>query len=281
VLAHRLIAGTLLATGIGAVLLADDHLAPVYPCLLAAAVLIGLVTTHELVGLLPAPHRPPRWLAWSGVLAVLLANWGPVAFPHLVPPGWSPVVAVFAAVVILAFLVELARYRVGGGATARLAHFVLVVAFLGLLPSFLLRLRWADPAWATLALTLTIFVPKVGDIGAYFTGRLLGRTPLAPVISPKKTREGFIGGLAASVATAIGLSFAGPVFRHGIPEAVAFGVVIGIASVLGDLAESMITRDVQAKDASRSIPGFGGLLDVMDSILFAAPVAYWWFVGFE
>jgi phosphatidate cytidylyltransferase len=173
----------------------------------------------------------------------------------------------------------MARYRVDNGSVPRLAHFVLVVAFLGLLPSFLIRLRWAVPE-SSLALTLTIFVPKVGDIGAYFTGKLLGRTPLSPEISSKKTWEGFIGGLAASVATAVGLSFVGPIFRHGILEAAAFGLVVGIAGVLGDLAESMIKREVGVKDASANIPGFGGLLDVMDSVLFAAPVAYWWFVGF-
>jgi phosphatidate cytidylyltransferase len=89
--------------------------------------------------------------------------------------------------------------------------------------------------------------------------------------------------MLGSIAVAVGLSFAVPsdtssVFHGGVWEAAAFGLVIGMAGVLGDLAESLIKRDCQTKDASKSIPGFGGLLDVVDSVLFAAPVAYLWFL---
>jgi phosphatidate cytidylyltransferase len=100
---------------------------------------------------------------------------------------------------------------------------------------------------------------------------------MTPILSPKKTWEGAAGGLLASVLVAVGLSFAGPLFRHGVGEAVAFGAVVCVAGVLGDLAESLVKRDCEAKDAANSIPGFGGLLDVIDSVLFAAPVAYLWF----
>src|SRR5262249_44540349 len=150
------------------------------------------------------------------------------------------------------------------------------VALLGLRGSCSARLRWL-PEHSGLILTLTIFVPKCGDIGAFFTGTFLGRHKMTPILSPKKTWEGFAGGLAASVLTAVGLSFAGPVFAGGIPEAAAFGVVVGVAGVLGELAESLIKRDGQSKDAAKSIPGFGGVLDVIDSVLFAAPVVYVWF----
>jgi phosphatidate cytidylyltransferase len=67
------------------------------------------------------------------------------------------------------------------------------------------------------------------------------------------------------------------VFRHGALEAIGFGLAVGLAGVLGDLAESLIKRDCQTKDASKDIPGFGGLLDVIDSVLFAAPVALLWY----
>ena len=100
---------------------------------------------------------------------------------------------------------------------------------------------------------------------------------MMPRLSPKKTWEGFAGGLAFAVATAVIAGQFVPVFRHGFVEAAAFGLVVGIAGVLGDLAESLIKRDGLSKDASKAVPGFGGVLDVIDSILFAGPVAYVWF----
>ena len=125
-----------------------------------------------------------------------------------------------------------------------------------------------------------IFVPKCCDIGTYFTGRYLGRHRMTPLLSPKKTWEGLAGGLVAAMATALLVGWLiVPLFRRGAGEAVLFGLVVGVAGVLGDLAESLIKRDCGAKDASQVVPGFGGVLDVVDSVLFAAPVAYWWLRG--
>lgn len=274
-----------MAAAAGGVLVGDSYLHPYYPFLFGLALLAGFLATHELVGLLPVSSRPPLALCTAGVVAVIAANWLQVVFfndpalAHLGPLSWGAVVFVFSNVVLTAFLIEMAAYREPGGSVARIASAVLVVAYLGLLPCFFVKLRWLPVEWSGLALTATIFVPKVGDIGAYFTGRLIGRRPFSPLLSPKKTWEGFIGGLVASVLTAVGLSFAGPLFRYGVGEAVAFGLAVGLAGVLGDLAESMVKRDCQTKDAARSIPGFGGVLDVIDSILFAGPVAYWWFTA--
>src|SRR5207248_2825262 len=189
------------------------------------------------------------------------------------------VLLVFVGVVAAGFLREMYLFREPGAAVPRLALLVLAVAYLGLFGSFLAQLRWIDPDpyRTSLILALTVFVPKGGDVGAFFTGTFLGRRKMTPVLSPKKTWEGFAGGLVVAALVAVGLSFAGDVFRRGIPEAVAFGLVVGVAGVLGDLAESLIKRDGQTKDAAASIPGFGGLLDVVDSVLFAAPVTYLWF----
>src|SRR5262249_3000017 len=163
----------------------------------------------------------------------------------------------------------------------RISLAVWITAYLGLLPCFLVQLRWlgaleANGRRGTAALALAIFVPKCCDIGAYFTGRWLGRHPLAPVLSPKKTWEGAIGGLAAAVLAAIGINSAGPVIPGGVLSTVGFGLALGSAGILGDLAESLIKRDCRRKDASQVVPGFGGVLDVIDSIVFAAPVAYCW-----
>ncbi|HVK15902.1 MAG TPA: phosphatidate cytidylyltransferase [Fimbriiglobus sp.] len=284
-LKHRLIAGSLMAVAAGGVLIGDSYLDPYYPFLFGLALLAGFLATHELVGLLPEPSRPPLALCAAGVVATLAANWLQILFfndpslARLGPLSWDAVVFAFTAVVLTAFLIEMATYREPGRSVARVASALLVVAYLGLLPCFFVKLRWLPPEWSGLALTATIFVPKVGDIGAYFTGRFLGRRPFSPLLSPKKTWEGFIGGMAASVLTAVGLSFAGPLFRYGVGEAVAFGLAVGLAGVLGDLAESLIKRDCLTKDAAKSIPGFGGVLDVIDSVLFAGPVAYLWFTA--
>src|SRR5262249_31722091 len=125
---------------------------------------------------------------------------------------------------------------------------------------------------------LAIFVPKVCDIGAYFTGRFLGRHKMAPVLSPKKTWEGAAGGLAAAIAISIALDRITDVSPlHGnLALEGGFGLSMGIMSMLGDLAESMIKRDCGQKDASQAVPGFGGILDVVDSVIFPAPLAYVW-----
>src|SRR5205823_11647324 len=92
----------------------------------------------------------------------------------------------------------------------------------------------------------------------------------------KKTWEGAAGGLVVAVLVALGLNSLGPVIHGGIPEVIVFGLSVGVMGMLGDLAESLIKRDCERKDASQIVPGFGGVLDVVDSIILAAPVAYLW-----
>jgi phosphatidate cytidylyltransferase len=211
---------------------------------------------------------------------VVLANWP----AHLWDWGepWRAVLYTFAAVVLAAFLLEMATFREPGQSVVRIALAVWTVAYLGLLPSFLAQLRWwpGDPdRRGAAALALTIFVPKFCDVGAYFTGRLLGRHRMSPVLSPKKTWEGLAGGLALSVLTAWALNRFLPTLPLSDLSAAGFGLAVGVAGVLGDLAESLVKRDCRQKDASQALPGYGGVLDVLDSILFAAPVAYWWLRG--
>jgi phosphatidate cytidylyltransferase len=124
-----------------------------------------------------------------------------------------------------------------------------------------------------------VFVPKCCDIGAYTVGRLLGRHRMTPVLSPKKTWEGAVGGVAAAILVAIGIDRLGPtpVLMKDYRWEVGFGLSVGIAGMLGDLAESLIKRDCQTKDASAVVPGFGGVLDVVDAIIFSAPASYVWF----
>lgn len=116
------------------------------------------------------------------------------------------------------------------------------------------------------------------DTAQYYTGRAFGRTPLAPSVSPKKTREGALGGL---VAGAVILPVLGHVWLPALSPFIlaVFGVGLAIVGIFGDLFESLIKRSVDVKDASSLIPGHGGMLDRIDALLFATPVFYvvlWW-----
>ncbi len=267
------------------VLMVDRSFAPWYPFLFLLVAVLSLVGAHEVRLLLDEERRPPAWLAFGGVAALVLANWLPHVAPGLPPSladSWRVIAGTFAFVVLSAFLREMAVYREPGHSTIRVALAVWLAAYLGLLTSFFVQLRWLPDAEGyegisrgTLALALAMFVPKFCDVGAYFTGRFLGRHKMTPVLSPKKTWEGFVGGMAASVATTLVVHNLGSVFGS-VASAVGFGLAVGVAGVLGDLAESLVKRDCQKKDASQVVPGFGGVLDVVDSIVFAAPVVYWW-----
>jgi phosphatidate cytidylyltransferase len=277
----RLWMGSLLIILVIGVLLFDPP--PWYPFLLLLAVFLAVAGSVELHYLIGAAHGLPLWLSSGPVLLVLLANWPAHLWPDLFGnDSWRLVLAALTAVVLVSFLVEMAVFcppshaaeapATIGRVVVRLSLLVWITVYLGLLPSFLIQLRWFSVA----ALALGVFVPKCCDIGAYFTGRLLGRHPMAPVLSPKKTWEGLIGGLLLSAAAAVAINRLLSVLPGSDAAAAAFGLVVGGAGVLGDLAESMIKRDCRCKDASQIMPGFGGVLDVIDSILFAAPLAYCW-----
>jgi phosphatidate cytidylyltransferase len=123
-----------------------------------------------------------------------------------------------------------------------------------------------------------IVVTKFSDMGAYVTGSLIGKHPLVPHISPKKTWEGFFGALAFSVGGALGMVALMPEQLAYLTQrdAVALGLVLGFAAIIGDLAESIIKRSCDAKDSGRFLPGIGGALDLIDSILFTAPLLFFY-----
>ncbi|NLB68574.1 MAG: phosphatidate cytidylyltransferase [Lentisphaerae bacterium] len=132
-----------------------------------------------------------------------------------------------------------------------------------------------------LALFLLILFVKISDIGAYVIGKNFGKRKLIPEISPKKTVEGLLGGYLFSISAGL-LCWIIAIFsdgkigamRYGIIDALALPIVLVTAGVLGDLSASLIKRSVAVKDASKIFPGMGGMLDVLDSLLFAAPVMF-------
>jgi phosphatidate cytidylyltransferase len=278
----RLWMGAVLVALVGAMLVADRP--PWFPFLFLLLLVFSLASCRELLHLLAPDPRPPAWLVSAALVLLAVANWLPhVPGParDLNPRPWFWVQGVFVGVVLAAFVAEMATFREPGGSVVRIALTVWVVSYLGLLPSFFAQLRWpasSAPDAGTVALALAVFVPKCGDIGAYFTGRFLGRHRMTPVLSPKKTWEGAAGGLVAAVLITVAIDRLGPepVLREVLLREVGFGLTVGVAGMVGDLAESLIKRDCRQKDASHAVPGFGGVLDVVDAVLFAAPVAYWW-----
>jgi len=134
-----------------------------------------------------------------------------------------------------------------------------------------------DPTghWYVLFLVL---VTKFSDMGAYLTGSLIGKHPLVPHISPKKTWEGFFGALAFSVGGGCGLVALMPKHLSFLNQthAVILGLILGFAAIVGDLAESLLKRSCGAKDSGKFLPGIGGALDLIDSILFTAPMMFFY-----
>lgn len=123
-----------------------------------------------------------------------------------------------------------------------------------------------------------LIVVKMTDIGAFFTGSLIGRHKLIPRVSPGKTWEGFFGGILLAAAASCGFCYLVEgrfgVISMDMTHAAVLGVVLAVAGVIGDLFESVIKRSADMKDSGTVIPGMGGVLDVIDSLLFGAPVLY-------
>jgi phosphatidate cytidylyltransferase len=289
VLRWRILLGAGLIAALAALMVLDHHWRTPGVWLLLLALAVGLGGAQEVVRLLStAGRRPLPSVIYGGTLAVIASNaaclfWRPVSESHALERLAWPFLA-YTAVVMAALVGEMRRYERPGGVMANAALAVLGVAYVGITLSFAVQLRLlGGPTDGIVALSALVIVVKMGDSGAYAVGRLIGRHKMAPVLSPGKTWEGAAG---AIVFACLGswLAF------HLLPKALAhvlaqrdwswlvFGLAVGVAGMIGDLAESLMKRDAGLKDSSTWMPGFGGVLDVLDSILFAAPVAYfcWW-----
>ena len=183
--------------------------------------------------------------------------------------------------VMLLAAVSRALRRQSQEAIVRMAGTLLATLYLGGLAWFLVALRVKHSfhqngtvrfEGSTAVILMILCVVKFTDIGAYFGGRAIGKHKLIRWLSPGKTWEGLACGLITAGVLAI--AFAPHVANLSAGKAFLFGVVIGGIGQLGDLLESMMKRDAEVKDSSQLIPGFGGILDVIDSPLLAAPFAY-------
>ena len=160
-----------------------------------------------------------------------------------------------------------------------MAH-LLLIRDLGLHPELVLQqedLTRRNQA-GVIYLFFFVLVVKGTDIGGYLLGKAIGKHKLCPHISPKKSWEGLFGGIVVSLGFAFGLRHLFPVLHNhlSIAMTIAFALVMCLLSLFGDLTKSIVKRRCQVKDSANLIPEFGGILDLVDSLILAAPVAYYW-----
>jgi phosphatidate cytidylyltransferase len=224
----------------------------------AGVILLGWVCLHEAFLMLEGAH-PVRLAGFLGLAGMLVAarQGGPDA-----------VLGAYVATVPVIFLVGLAQVRTGASGLA-VTVFALTWVALPLAHAVLLR----DTPHGGGIVAVVLVATFCGDTGAYFTGRAIGRRPLAPSISPNKTLEGLIGGAVAAILGAEAVAL----YQDWLSgwDALALGAAVAAAAPLGDLFESYVKRDRGVKDAGRLFGAHGGALDRLDAVLFAAVTGYY------
>ncbi len=210
---------------------------------------------------------------WIGLGIGLLI---PLSIYHEFEPtkGWE---LFFMLVAFLSLFILQLRRKDSSQAIVGISTALFGIFYVSWCFSFLIKLRFLsapmvpDGRWLV---ALVLLVTKGGDIGAYAVGSMFGRHTLIRRISPSKTWEGMCGGLLFSCAGAAVLS---PALPHvGLGQLLVLGLLLGLTGQLGDLSESLIKRDCQVKDSGRLLPGMGGVLDVLDSLLFTSPICYFY-----
>jgi phosphatidate cytidylyltransferase len=234
--------------------------------LFALLLVAGFIALHEF-WVMTRSLRPLALAGYAGtVCAFIGAQLGGV--------GWM--LGGFMATLALAFAVKgVAETR--QLTTVAIATTVLGAAWIGLGLGHLILLRDIPDHGRLAALTVVVTV-FASDTAAYFTGRLLGRHKLAPLTSPKKTWEGFVGGTIVAVLVPF-FAFYKEDFLS-IPRSLLLGVVIALAAPLGDLFESAFKRDMEVKDTGTLLAGHGGMLDRIDSHLFAVVASFYLLAAF-
>ena len=210
-----------------------------------------------------------------GTLGAMMVGTWPF-WRQMTDTAGTELLAVMAVVVMGVFAAQVSGYR-AADAIRRIGATLGGICYLGICSAVVLEIRMI---FGVAALILFLVSVKFADIGAYFTGTAIGRHKIAPSLSPGKSWEGLIGGLAlAAGAAVVFVALVEPLLaphdsaRLSLAAAAAFAVVVGLFGQGADMCESALKRDAGTKDAGQAVPGFGGVLDVIDSPLLAAPVA--------
>ena len=266
-------------------------------CLLAT--IAAAMAASELVAMLGnVTNRVNHNFVVAATVAMMLVTCAPVWWREYPTDcaigifGWG--LSGFVLAIVLSFAFEMFNYRTPIGGTGkgevfdRLGRCALVFAYVAMCFDFLVPHRFLDGGngFGILTLVTLIATVKLSDSFAYFAGKRFGTIKLAPQLSPGKTLQGSLGApIGGCLAAAICVFVVGPlIFGISVDKPwwwfLVYGILLTAAGMMGDLAESLIKRDCNTKDSSSWLPGLGGVLDILDSMVFAAPVSYFlWIVA--
>jgi phosphatidate cytidylyltransferase len=260
---QRIVVG-LLTTIVSLLVILFSHNPWVHPLFFAVIFLMIWGSLHEFENICRLKGVQPETktavvLSFFYLLALVFAPKTPVVF--LLPFGFL----VFSLITFF-----LRQFKRGSAPLMTLSLSLFGLLYLTLPLASLYQIAFLYPEMGPLWLLYLVVVVKLSDTVAYFVGSRMGKNKLAPYISPKKTVEGAIGGVIGSIIGSLGFHFFSPL-PLGFWESILLGILLGILAELGDLSESLIKREVAIKD-SNHLPGLGGILDMVDSLLFATPV---------
>ena len=278
---QRMISGPLILAAV----LAAGYWAPTMSiCVaLAAIACLALMEFYHLLDLAGIPSFRIMGAAFSVLL--IAVTWAAYSFHADFLAGEQELVIMFS--LVIAILVRQFPQKYNTQPLATMACTLLGFLYVPFLFNYFTKLAfswepvgWLEPVGATgrLLVFYLIAVVKFTDIGAFVVGSRWGRHKLIPRISPGKTWEGFFGGILAGLITSLAfrwlLDGQFGIVTMPVRDAVILGVLLPVMGTFGDLTESMLKRAANAKDSSRIVPGMGGMLDVLDSLLFAVPALF-------
>jgi len=276
-LKHRLFFGILMTLSFTGIVVLDDpaqrRMGLPSGTILALLIAFLIILAQLELANLASAKGMKIFIPVSTIASILLATtWYWPQFTEVSPHTYLFFVMAFTLSGL--FLYQYAFY----GATGVLANCGIncfSIIYLGLLSGFVLAMRIDFGLWPFL---MFIFAVKCSDIGAYAIGSLFGKHKFSPKISPGKTWEGMAGAIASAMVVAFVFAIGFDIMVWWL--AFIFGFCFACIAQAGDLVESMIKRDAEYKDSSNKVPGFGGVLDIVDSPLAAAPFAYLFFMLF-
>jgi len=281
-LKYRLVFGTLMTVFFTAIVVfdswldgsltaspADDRV--MQGTILCVLIAVLIVLSQLELSRLAAAKNLNIFTSVSSVASILFAtSW---YWPQLVEISPSTYLFFLSAFSLLCLLLyQYVRYGTSGVIANCGANYFSII-YLGLLSAFVLGIRIDFGLWPLL---MFVFAVKSADIGAYAGGTLFGRHKFSPKISPGKTWEGMLTAVAVAMIVAILFAASCDIMVWWL--AAIFGICFAFIGQMGDLVESMIKRDAEQKDSANNVPGFGGILDIVDSPLVAAPFAYLFFM---
>jgi phosphatidate cytidylyltransferase len=239
----------------------------VFSILWIACVLLAMAEEFHLLS--GAGHRPVAWPTWLALI---------VSIPCFLLFDENSALPILMAMVFLTFCIVCASVLFRSEPRIEdMLMSLLPLLSIALPGMFMLAMGRLPEQMSRLLLTITFFVPVIGDTSAYFVGTRYGRVKLIPLISPKKTVEGALGGLLGSMLTSLGLYLIALTTGMTLPVVwhfVLIGLLGGVIGQLGDLFASIVKRHCNAKDFGTIFPGHGGMMDRLDSILFVAVFVY-------